>query len=133
MTVLPGTAVDIPLPPALPLTFGYRGDARFVAFYWLGGDVSFDDGRCRGSANRWPVERYRQHPAVAPLLAEFRLRPSGWEEGVCRVLDTQRTRASVAPLEEAQAFLCEQGPPSPPLTEEQAEAVRRRIEGMIST
>jgi hypothetical protein len=34
MNALPGQPVDIPLPPYLPLTLGYRGDARFVGFFW---------------------------------------------------------------------------------------------------
>lgn len=52
---LPGQRVDIPIPPELTETFGYRGDARFVGFFWspLGDQLIATDGVHSGTAQSW--------------------------------------------------------------------------------
>lgn len=130
---LPGTPVDIPLLPELAETFGYRGDARYVGFYWtpMGDEVVFTDGRGSGSGQSWAFLAYRRHRAVRTLLDGWNLGYSDVDAEHCLVLDRERNRASVAPLAEARAFLESQHPPPPELSPEEAEALRERVEAIL--
>jgi hypothetical protein len=49
------TPVPVPVFPWLAKAFGYRGDARFVAFYWTpaGDEVVYDDGMRSGTGEPW--------------------------------------------------------------------------------
>jgi hypothetical protein len=120
-------------PPELAEVFGYRGQARFVAFSWTpaGDQVVFDDGRSCGTGQSWSFLTWRRHRSVSPLLAPFNLGYSDHDADHCLVIDRERNRASIAPLGEARAFLHAQHPPAPELTPEQAETVRRHIEEAI--
>jgi hypothetical protein len=133
-TSLPGQSVDLPLPPALPETLGYRGDARFVGFFWspLGDQLVATDGRSSGTAQSWVFLGYKRHPAVAPLLEPFDL-GSSEEDGVHMLLiDRTANRASIAPVAEARTFLEAQHPPAPELTPEQQEAFNRELERLLA-
>jgi hypothetical protein len=72
---LPGVPVDVPLPPQLAETFGYPGQARYVAFHWTpsGDEVYYDDGRLGGTGASWAFLTYKRHPAVEPLLVSIPL------------------------------------------------------------
>ena len=71
MTSLPGQPCDIPLPPDLCETFGYRGDARFVGFHgWPdSGKVVIDDGVSSTTANGWVFAEFRRYREVASMMA----------------------------------------------------------------
>lgn len=132
-TSLPGNPVAIPLPNELDRAFGYRGDARYVAFYHsdLGDDVVFSDGRSSGSGNTWAFSAFRRHPAVCPLLCDTNLGYSDVTAEECLIIDREGRRASIARLEEVQPFLQAQWPPQPPLTPEQQEAFNRELERLM--
>src|SRR5438876_10696714 len=110
---LPGDPISLPLPPAIAETFGYRGDARYAAFYWIpdGDEVVYDDGRLSGTGATWAFLAYRRHAAVAPTLESYNLGYSDVAAEHCLLIDREEGRASVAPLAEAQAFLRDQHPP----------------------
>lgn len=130
---LPGLSVGLPVPPDLLETFGYGGDARFVAVYWspCGDEVVCADGRSSGTGQSWAFLAYRRHRAVAPLLVGLPLGYSDEAATHCLVFDRTSGRASVAPLAEAQAFLQAQHPTPPPLSPEEAEVLRQRIETVL--
>src|SRR6266404_4826333 len=95
---LPGSLVDVPLPPQLTETFGYPGQARYVAFYWIpdGDEVVYDDGRMSGTGASWAFLTYRRHRAVEPLLDRWNLGYSDADAEHCLVLDrTEIGRAHV--------------------------------------
>ena len=123
---LPGTPIDLPLPPSLCETLGYQHDARFVAFRVSYDHLTYDDGRSSGTANTWAFQSYSRHRAVAGLLSGFDLGGSDHEAASVLLLDRETSRASICPLREARAFLRDQYPPDPPMTpEERAEAARQ--------
>ena len=131
---LPGQHVDVPLPPELAETFGYRGDARYVAFYHspLGDEVTYTDGRSTGSGATWSFLAYRRHRAVAPLLADWNLGYSDVDAEYALVIDREANRASIAPLATATAFLAAQHPPEPELTPVQQAAFQRELERLLA-
>jgi hypothetical protein len=131
---LPGQRVDVPLPPELTETFGYRGDARYVAFYHspMGDEVIYNDGRSTGTGATWAFLAWRRHRAVGPLLAEWNLGYSDLDAEYALLIDRQQNRASVAHLQEVRPFLEAQHPPAPELTPEQREAFRREVERMLA-
>src|SRR5215211_407783 len=98
MTGLPGTPVDLPLPPGLTVCLGYRGDARFVVFHWspFGDQLVFDDGRSSGTAQSWAFLAYKRHRAVEPLLRGYDLGSSEEEATHVLLIDREANRASIA-------------------------------------
>jgi hypothetical protein len=134
MTDLPGRRLDLPLPPALAETFGYRGEARFVGFSWspCGDELVVDDGLSSETGQSWAFLTYRRHPAVATLLRGWNLGASDTEAEFALVLDRTANRVSLAPLHDARAFLERQHPPATPLTEEQREELEQRVEEMMA-
>jgi hypothetical protein len=130
---LPGTPVDLPIPPELAEALGYRGDARFVAFHYsaCGDDAVVDDGRTCSTCGPWAFIAYRRHRAVAPLLAPFNLGYSDRDADHCIVLDREAGRASVGAIDEAREFLHARHRPPPVVSREQAEAMRRELEAMM--
>jgi hypothetical protein len=133
MTDMPGNPVAGPLPNELDRVFGYKGDARYVAFYHsdLGDEVVFSDGKAAGSGNTWAFSEYRRHPAVCPLLDCTNLGYSDVTAEECLIIDREATRASIARIEEAQPFLQAQWPPQPPMTPEQEAAFNREMERLM--
>jgi hypothetical protein len=130
---LPGQQVDLPLPPELTATLGYRSDARFVGFFWspLGDQLVATDGVNSGTAQSWAYLAYRRHRAVAPLLAPFDLGSSEEDGTHMLLIDRGANRASVAPVTEARAFLEAQHPPAPDLTPEEQERFNRELERLM--
>jgi hypothetical protein len=103
---MPGLALDIPLPPYLADTFGYPGQARYVAFYRTpaGDDLVYDDGRISAAGAAGAFLAYCRHPAVAPLLSVWDLGSSGEEARHCLLIDRIDPLVTVAPLAEARAI-----------------------------
>ena len=131
---LPGQPVDIPMPPALTETLGYRGNARFVGFFWspLGDHLVATDGSSSGTAQSWAYLAFKRHRAVSSLLAPFDLGSSEKDGTHMLLVDRDANRASVAPVTDAQAFLADQHPPAPELTREQQEAFRAELERLLA-
>lgn len=131
---LPGTSIDLPLPPELTETWGYEGKARYVGFYWspCGDELVYDDSRSSGTGNGWAFLAYRRHRAVALLLAGLPLGFSDQDADCMLLIDRERNRASVAPLDSAHDFLAAQWPPRPPLTDEQREAIQAEFERLLA-
>ncbi|MDY3551455.1 hypothetical protein R5W24_000531 [Gemmata sp. JC717] len=131
-TSLPGQRVDLPLPPDLCLTLGYRGNARFVAFSWLFDHFTVDDGRSSGSANGWVYQAYARHPAAAPLLDGHDLGGADHAAPSVLLIDREKNLATIAPAAEARKFLRAQHPPEVPLTPEQQEAFQREFQKLLA-
>lgn len=130
---LPGTPVDIPLPPDTVAAFGYDGPARFVGLSWssLGDQLVVSDGVSSGTGQSWAFLGYKRHRAVAPLLAPFDLGSSEEDGPDVLLIDTVANRASVAPVAEARVFLQGQHPPREPMTPEQEAEFHRHLEDLI--
>ncbi len=107
------TPLDLPVPPELAETWGYPGEARFVAFLCEGGanDVVFTDGLMFGSGDGPAFAAFSTHQAVLPRLAPYDLGLSGAEAKHCLVLDRDENRLWVADKYAARAFLKRQHPP----------------------
>lgn len=105
MTDLPGTRLNLPLPPSLSEALGYPGDARYVVFFIDGDEVMYTDGVRTGDVARWAFQAYTRHPAVEPLLRPFDLKRE------CLVIDQEGCKASVCNGSEAAEFLREVRPP----------------------
>ena len=120
--------------PELAETFGYRGNARFVAFYHspLGDEVTYTDGRSAGTGATFAFLAFRRHRAVSPLLAGWNLGYSDLDAEYALVIDREANRASIAPLAEAHAFLEERHPPEPELTPEQQEVFHRELDRLLA-
>ncbi len=131
---LPGAPIDLPLPPDVTAAFGYRGDARFVGFYWspAGDDVVYDDGRSSGSGQSWSFLAYKRHRAVAPLLRDVDLGSSEEDGTHVLLIDRTANRASVAHAAEARAFLQQQHPPEPELTPEQQAEFEKELTRLLA-
>jgi hypothetical protein len=131
---LPGQSVDLPLPPELVETLGYRGDARFVGFFWspLGDQLIATDGVNSGTGQSWAYLAYRRHRAVAPLLAGFDLGSSEEDAVHMLLIDRERQVAAAAPMIEAREFLVGQHPPTPELTAEQQEEFQRALDRLLT-
>jgi hypothetical protein len=130
---LPGTPVDLPLPPALSETFGYRGQARYVALSWspAGDELVVDDGRVSRSGESWSFQVYKRHKSVGALLAGYNLGSSNRIAEHALILDREANRASVAPVQEALAFVEAQHPPAPPVSRQEAEELRAGMEAFL--
>lgn len=131
---LPGRPVDLPLPPELCETLGYRGPARFAGFFWspLGDQLVATDGRSSGTAQSWAFLAYRRHRAVAPLLDPFDLGSSEEDAADILLIDRERNMAHIAPVAAARAFLESQHPPAPQLTPEQQTAFDQELERLLA-
>jgi hypothetical protein len=109
--------LEVPVPPRLAELIGYRGKARWVAFYWTAcGDESFyNDGQVSGTGHSWPYLEFLRHPAVAPSLTPFNLGSSDFEATECLILDRDERVLHVAAVRSARGFLHRQHPPLPEL------------------
>jgi hypothetical protein len=131
---MPGQPVDLPLPPDFCLTLGFRGDARYVGFYYspLGDQLVATDGVNSGTGQTWAYLGYKRHRAVAPLLAPFDLGSSEDDAVHMLLIDRERNVATVAPVNEARTFLAEQHPPAPELTPEQQADFEQEMERLLA-
>lgn len=122
--------LEVPVPPDAARTFGYRGEARFVAFYWepSGDEVMFDDGRSSGTSATYAFLAYRRHPAVVAHLDEYNLGYTDLEADYCLILDQESGRASIATRADARTFLADQHPPLPKLSPYEQEEVQKLLE-----
>ena len=120
------TPLDVPVPPRLAETFGYRGDARLVAFYWepVGDEVMYDDGLSAGTGEWYPFLQFCRHPKVLPELAAYDFGNSDEEARHWLVLDRFIQQFYAAPVEVARPVLECQHPPTNPLTPEKLDAIR---------
>ena len=116
MTHLTPTAA--PVPDSLPAAFGYEGEARYFAAYWLpGGDeLMLADGQVEFTAYNWHAWLiYRDHPAVAPHLFRYNFGSSDEAAEHWLLIDRAERKAHVAPVAEARAFLRAQWPEAEPV------------------
>ena len=102
------------LPRNWERAFGYDGDARYVAFYWvsLGDEAMYDDGQVAGDGN-WRLFltlRY-QHPE---LDRRYNVGYSDLKADHWLLLDRETRHVVVMPKVEAQARLRQQWPTSCP-------------------
>jgi hypothetical protein len=109
--------VDLPVPPMLSKVFGYKGKARYVAFYWspYGDEAEYTDGRLSATGNWQAFLAYIQHPAASPFLDTYDLGSSDGEATHALILDLDKQEVLIAPMKEARIFLREQWPPEPPI------------------
>lgn len=130
---LPGAMVDLPVPPDLSLALGYRGDARFVGFFWssLGDQPISTDGVDSGTAQGSAYLAYKRHRTVAPLLEPFDLGSSDREAVHMLLIDREASRCSVASVAEARAFLERQHPPAPVLSPQQQAAFLMELDRLL--
>ncbi len=65
--------LSISAPPILCEAVGYRGQARFVAFYWTpaGDELMFSDGSISADGDWYAWSVFVQHRSVAPRLAPY--------------------------------------------------------------
>lgn len=129
---LPGRPVDIPLVPEFCECIGYGGNARFVSLRWSYDDLFYDDGRSSGTAQSWTFQAFARHRAVAPLLDPHDLGGADHEALLVLLIGREKSRASIASVVEARAFLKNQWPPEPPLTEEQEAAFHRELDRIFA-
>jgi hypothetical protein len=121
----------------------FRQTAAFQSFYrhfafplslafWSvpgasGDEAFYTDGRSSGTGTTFAFLAFRQHPAIAPILEQFNLGYSDVDAEHCLVIDCHESRASVAPIAQAEAFLRNQHPPLPELTPYEREDLQRQF------
>jgi hypothetical protein len=126
--------LEVPVPPGVAATFGYRAGSRFVGFHWepSGDDVIFDDGRYLGTGDGWAFAAYRNHRTVSPHLEPYNLGYSDVDSEHVLVIDCTNDLAGIIPIADARAFLKSQYPPLPELTPEQMEQARRAVMDVVA-
>ena len=124
------TRLPAPVPPGLAETFGYSGQARFVAFYHEPTVDQFivDDGHTSVTGQWYSFERWREHPAVACHLQDVNLGDADLDATHWLIIDRERGELYVAHVSTAQAFLQEQHPQTPELQPCQMAEIHRRME-----
>ncbi len=92
--------LPVPVPTQLEECCGYTGEARYVAFYWGGGDESYyADGRASRTGEWDGYQAYVDHWCIQPALRGFDLGSSEGEAVHWLLLDRQTRRVSVAKAE----------------------------------
>ncbi len=89
---------------------GYKGDARYVAFYWTpaGDEAMYEDGLMAGTGE-WPAWLdYVRHSLVESHLEPYNLGSSDFDADHYLVLDRQERRVYVATVSAARQFLAAQ-------------------------
>jgi len=141
-SLLPGTFLNIPVPPQLEAAVEYHGEARFFAIFWqpAGDEAMVSDGRVTHDGCWWGYQAYVDHPLIALALAGCRYDLGSSEETATHWLvtpalattrkcgasvDRETRTASITPVQEAEQFLGAQHPPLPQidLTSEQWRAL----------
>jgi hypothetical protein len=123
----------VPVPPDLAKTFGYEGDARYVAFYWspAGDEVMYDDGRSSGTGEWHAFAVYRDHRNVAPELRTCNLGHSDGEADQWLIVDQTQNQAYVAPVALAPRLLIDQHPPLPVGSPEDAQDLAEELRSLF--
>jgi hypothetical protein len=103
--------------PRLPLALGYRGGARWVAFYLKQHEVLFNDGANLGTGDTTLFWLYKRHPKIAPFFLGAHLGSGETPASDWLVLDTHQQVWYLAGAEEARKHLARQWPvdDGPPL------------------
>ena len=124
------TRIHAPLPPRLAETFGYTGQARFVACYHEPTVDQFivDDGHTSATGEWYAFERWREHPAVASHLQDVNFGDAELEATHWLIIDRERGALFVALVSTAQAFLQDQHPRPPDLQRCERADIHRRIQ-----
>jgi hypothetical protein len=128
------TPVLLPVYPELARTFGYRGEARWVAFSWTpaGDEVFYDDGQRPGTGASYAFLAYRRHPAVRPHLEGYNLDSSDCEAEDCLLLDQAEGRAFIATLADARSLLHDQHLPPRELTPAELQEAFAELDAALS-
>jgi hypothetical protein len=124
------TRIHAPLPPGLAETFGYKGQARFVAFYHEPTIDQFivDDGHTSATGEWYAFERWRDHAAMASHLQDVNLGDAELDATHWLIMDRERGELYVAQVSTALAFLQEQHPTAPQPDPTQVAEIHRRME-----
>jgi len=128
-SLLPGTFLNIPVPPQIEAALEYQGEARFFAIFWqaAGDEAMVSDGRVTHDGCWWGYQAYVDHPLIAIALAGHRYDLGSSESTATHwlMIDRQMRTASITPVQEAEQFLDAQYPPLPQidLTSEQWRAL----------
>ena len=109
-------------PPQLPETLGYRGNARFVGFYWspLGDQLVATDGINSATGQSWAYIGYKRHRAVFPLLEPFDLGSSEEDAVHMLLIDRTASRANIAASVDEDPHVSRRPTPSAPGTHPRA-------------
>lgn len=128
--------LPILVPEILPRAFGYSGDARYFAAYWMPGadELVVEDGQsslCGAGWRAWLL--YKDHPLIAPFIQGYNFGYSEVDAEQWMIFDLYEHRAFVAPLKIARSFLRSQWPQSEPhqLTSEEFEALVKNLEAEL--
>lgn len=120
----------LPAPPEFAETLGYRGEARYVAFWWTpsGDELCFYDGSMFAAGASWHAWlTFIRHPLVRACLdvaaeedgvGRYEFGSSDSEAVHALLLDRWQQTLDVGPVSEAELFLRTQ--PSPAAAVQQA-------------
>lgn len=101
--------LEAPVPPMLEAAIGYEGDARYVAFYWGGGDEAYcDDGRISFTADWQPYLLFLRHRAIWPGLIGHDFGTSDAPAREYLLLDRRQRMLYAAPARATRNFLIRQ-------------------------
>lgn len=102
--------LNVPVPPNIAATFGYYGNARFVAFSWepVGDQMEYDDGLRHGTVHSHSFLIYLEHPKVKTYVASYNLGSSDYEAEWWLILDQTEQQIYLVRQYVAVAFLKQQ-------------------------
>lgn len=104
--------LKVPVPPNLERVVGYRGNCRYVAFYWIpGGDeIIYNDGCCSGTGDAFGWLAFAQHDIIRPFLRDVDYGSSDEDAEEWLVLDRTERNFKHGQPKAAQLFLAKQHP-----------------------
>jgi hypothetical protein len=132
------TKLNIPCPPAqiFENALGYKGENRWVAFYWdpCGDEIMWNDG-IASADGQWPAWlTFVYHPIVAPLLNQYNLGGSDEEAEHWLLLDRAKRVFYIGDRKTVHEFLVKSAPTHPfvHITEEEIKGFIQEVKKSIS-
>lgn len=100
------TRLDLPVPPIFEEILGYKGDGRFVAFYWTpsGDELMYTDGRISADGEYAPWLLWTRHIAVGAALFGFDFGSSETDAKHWLLLDRKERRFYVGEADQVARF-----------------------------
>ena len=110
------TKLNIPRPPPqiFEKALGYRGENRWVAFYWepCGDELMWDDG-IASADGQWPAWLiFIYHPPIVPILHQYNLGSSDEEARHWLLLDREERVFYIGDRKIVHEFLVKSAPQS---------------------